>query len=99
MKTVGMSLVMLALATIVCATSQAPPGDKLCTRYCPEGGFGNYICCDDHPGQCPVLRPICPETRISLRPVPCQHDGHCTDHQKCCYDVCLPGKKVCKPAN
>nr|AGU01542.1 antimicrobial peptide type 1 precursor Ie [Pandalus japonicus] len=99
----AMSLVFL-VGLIACASALSsipppPPLPPTCLQHCEES-FGKYICCDEHLGKCPAVRPICPSgLRKGFEPQFCQHDGHCADHQKCCYDVCLPaGKKVCKPA-
>ncbi|KAK4314663.1 hypothetical protein Pmani_014047 [Petrolisthes manimaculis] len=63
-----------------------------------DGNFGNYVCCDENPGNCPRPRIACPHHRIqALQPRFCNFDPECYGNEKCCYDVCLPNK-VCKPS-
>nr|AGU01541.1 antimicrobial peptide type 1 precursor Id [Pandalus japonicus] len=90
------TVLMLLVGLIACASSltiiPGQPGDS-CTQYCEEGGFGNYICCDDHPGRCPAFRPVC----LGLPVQSCEHDGHCAVYEKCCADFCHPGsQRICK---
>ncbi|KAG0710404.1 hypothetical protein GWK47_002480 [Chionoecetes opilio] len=47
----------------VCADATSVPQPE-CINFCPVGTFGNYECCDDHPGRCPY-RPDCPENSDS----------------------------------
>ncbi|KAG0728732.1 hypothetical protein GWK47_031877 [Chionoecetes opilio] len=82
----GVCLVVLVVVMAVCA-------DAACINYCPVGPFGNYECCDDHPGRCPY-RPECPENIVAKfgGPVLCQHDYKCPDREKCCLDACIEKK-------
>jgi len=63
------------------------------------GGFGHIGSRDDardvHPGNCPIVRRQCPNTRFGLPPRKCAYDGACLKSEKCCFDRCL-NEHVCK---
>lgn len=82
----------------------APP--STCRYWCrtPQG---QAYCCENSnqapsfagvvkPGQCPPVRPVCPNTRSFLPPATCSNDGACGGFDKCCFDTCLQ-EHVCKP--
>ncbi|KAK3880306.1 hypothetical protein Pcinc_015185 [Petrolisthes cinctipes] len=93
------TMLLMVLAAMVCmVAATSVPFPPPCNSHCPKGAFGNYVCCDENPGDCPPTRLVCPHHRIqSLQPRYCDFDPECYGSEKCCNDACLPSK-VCKPS-
>nr|AGU01540.1 antimicrobial peptide type 1 precursor Ic [Pandalus japonicus] len=78
-------------------TTTAAPRD--CLQWCKNPVKGSVYCCndgtgpqalaDEHLGECPKHRPVCPRNGITSGPALCSHDGYCQDSSKCCFDTCL----------
>ncbi|XP_063602414.1 probable glycoprotein hormone G-protein coupled receptor [Penaeus indicus] len=63
--------------------------------YCCEGAQQPQRPVGTKFGQCPPVRPTCPQTRFGP-PQTCSNDYNCAGRDKCCFDRCL-GEHVCKP--
>ncbi|XP_064115796.1 pupal cuticle protein 36-like [Macrobrachium nipponense] len=77
------------------------PGFGVGCRYSCRAPNGQFVCCGNSgfgtkPGQCPPIRPVCPDVRNFAPPQPCIIDHECTGLDKCCFDTCLE-ERVCKP--